>query len=172
MTTFIRSLVSAVFVLSFTTIVMAQTPPKLMLEAQVGLWEVTSTTNLGGIPSVDTSKLPPQQQAQIQAMMSAMAAKPTVIKSCMTAEKFVTEPPKLPGTTCQQTLQTNTTTLLENTMTCTGERPSKSVSRTEFTSPTAFAGTVTSSSTAQGREMSVTINMTGKWLGANCGDVK
>jgi hypothetical protein len=151
---------------------MAQTPPKLALDARVGLWEVTSTTNLGGIPGVDTSKISPQQQAQIAAMTSAMAAKPTVIKSCMTAEKFVTEPPKLAGTTCQQTIQTNTSNLLETTMTCTGERPSRSIARTEFQSPTAFAGTVTSTSTARDREMIVTVNMSGKWLGTDCGDVK
>jgi hypothetical protein len=108
------------------------------------------------------------------AAMKGAVGKPTVIQSCMTREKFVTERPPIerPGTTCQQTIQTNTAKLLENTMICTGERPSKAVSRTEATSPTAFTGTVTSTSTGRGREMSVTIKMTGKWLGADCGTVK
>ncbi len=174
MTRFVRPLGSALVAFSLTVIGVAQTPPRPLLNVRMGLWEVTSTTKMSGMPSVDTSKMPPQQQAQIAAMMSALAAKPTVTKSCMTKERFVTESPAVerPGTSCQHTIQTNTATLLENTMTCTGARPSKAVSRTEAQSQTAFTATVTSTSASQGREMSVTIDMTGKWLGADCGDVK
>ena len=153
---------------------MAQRPVRPLLDVRMGLWEVTSTTDMAGIPGVDTSKMSPQQKAQMEAVMKGVVAKPTVLKSCMTPEKFVTErtPVDQPGTTCTQSIQTNTAKVLENTMICTGERPSKSVSRTEAQSPTAFTGTVTSTSTSRGREMSVTINMTGKWLGADCGTVK
>ena len=162
------------FALSISAFLLAQTVARPMLDVRMGLWEVTSTTDMGGVPGVDTSKMTPQQQAQVAAMMKSVVAKPTVLKSCMTREKFVTDrtPVDQPGTTCQQTIQTNTAKVLENTMICTGERPSKSVVRTEAPSPTAFTGTVTSTSTARGREMSVTIKMTGKWLGADCGDVK
>ncbi len=174
MTKFARPLGSGLFALSLTAIVVAQAPPRPLLNLRMGLWEVTSTTKMSGMPGVDTSKMPPEQRAKIAAMMSALAAKPTVAKSCMTREKFVTDSSaaERPGTSCQQTIQTNTPSLLENTMTCTGERPSKAVSRTEAQSPTAFTATVTSTSTAKGREMGVTIDMTGKWLSADCGDVK
>jgi hypothetical protein len=146
-----------------------------MLDVRMGLWEVTSETNMGGVPGVDTSKMSPQQQAAMAAAMKGAMAKPTVLKSCMTREKFVTEGrpvPDQPGTTCSQTVQTNTAKVLENTMICTGDRPSRSVSRTEAQSPTAFTGTVISTSSGRGREMTVTIKMTGKWLGADCGTVK
>ena len=152
----------------------AQTPARPLLDVRMGLWEVTSTTELGGIPGVDTSKMSAQQQAQIAAAMAGAMGKPTVNKSCMTREKFVTAVPPMdqPGTTCQQSIQTNTAKVLENTMTCTGARPSKAVARTEAQSPTAFTGTVTSTSTSGSRQTSVTIKMAGKWLGADCGSVK
>ena len=162
------------FALSLGALLVAQTLARPLLDVRMGLWEVTSTTDMGGVPGVDTSKMSPEQQAQIAAVMKGAMGKPTVLKSCMTKEKFVTErtPVDQPGTTCSHTVQTNTAKVLENTMICTGERPSKAVSRTEALSPTEFAGTVTSTSTARGREMSVTIKMRGKWLGADCGDVK
>ncbi len=173
MTTDVRSLGSAMFALSFTAVLMAQTPARPLLSIRMGLWEVTSTTKMSGIPGVDTSKMSPQQQAQIAAAMAGAMPKPTVLKSCFTPEQFVTaQPPERPGTTCQQSMQTNTAKVLANTMICTGEYPSRSVSRTEAQSPTAFTGTVTSTTTTRGTEMSVTIDMTGKWLGADCGTVK
>lgn len=160
--------------LSLGALLVGQSLARPLLDVRMGLWEVTSTTEMGGVPGVDTSKMPPQQQAQIAAAMKGAMGKPSVLKSCMTREKFVTErtPVDQPGTTCSHTVQTNTAKVLENTMICTGERPSKSVSRTEALSPTAFTGTVTSTSASPGREMSVTIKMTGKWLGADCGTVK
>ncbi len=170
----VRTIGSALLALSTAALLVAQTPVRPLLNVRMGLWEVTSTTNIGGLPGVDTSKMSAQQQAQIAKAMAGAVGKPTVTKSCMTRDKFVTEraPLEQPGTTCQQTIQTNTAMVLENTMICTGERPSKAVSRTEALSPTEFAASVTSSSTAQGRELTVTLKMTGKWLGADCGTVK
>jgi hypothetical protein len=42
----------------------------------------------------------------------------------------------------------------------------------EALSPTSIKGTIKSSGAEQGATMTATINMTGKWLGADCGDVK
>ena len=162
------------FALSITVLLVSQTPARPLLDLRMGLWEVTSTMDIGGIPGVDMSKMSPQMKAQMEAAMKGTMPKPTVLQSCMTREKFVLErtPVEQPGTTCHHTVQTNTAKVMENTMICTGERPSKSVSRTDAQSPTAFTGNVASTSTAGGREMGVTIKMTGKWLGADCGAVK
>lgn len=148
--------------LSIGALLLAQTPVKPLLNVQMGLWEVTTTTEMGG------------GEARVPAAIRGTMGKPSVVKSCMSPEKFVANgaPVTTPGTTCHQNIQTNTAKVLENTMICTGARPSKSVSRTEALSPTAFTGTVTSTTTAGSREMTLTMKLTGKWLGAECGDVK
>jgi hypothetical protein len=174
MTRFVRSLGSALFVLSLTTLVLAQAPAKPLLDVRMGLWEVASTPKMDGMPSIDTSKMSAAQQAQIAAITATMVAKPIVTKTCMTPEKLmeVQPAPDQPGTTCQLTVQTNTSKVFASTMTCTGQSPSKTVVRTEAQSQTAFTGTMVSTSTRQGREISVIATMTGKWLSADCGDVK
>ena len=70
--------------LSLGAFLVAQTPIRPMLDLRMGLWEVTSTTDMGGVPGVDMSKMTPQRQAQIAATMKGALAKPTVVKSCMT----------------------------------------------------------------------------------------
>jgi hypothetical protein len=42
----------------------------------------------------------------------------------------------------------------------------------ESTGSGSYKGTVKSKSAERGREMEITIDMAGKWLGADCGDVK
>lgn len=173
MATYARSIGSAIFSLSLGALLVAQSPGRPLLDVRMGLWEVTSTTSMG-ISGIDTSKIPPQDQAQIAAVMGGAMRKPTMVKSCVTRDKFVTERPVAdrPGTKCHQTVQTNTAKVLENAIICTGELPSRSTARTEAQSQTAFTGTVTSFTVLRGRETSVTIKMTGKWLGADCGSVK
>ena len=68
-------------------------PRKTAVKEQdsLGLWEITQSAGVGGMPGVDTSKMTPEQLAQIQAMMSAAgsAARPT--KTCLTKEKLEKE---------------------------------------------------------------------------------
>ncbi|MEO7189426.1 MAG: DUF3617 family protein [Vicinamibacterales bacterium] len=172
MTRSFRSLGFSLLALSLTAVVLAQTPVKPALDLRMGLWEVTTVTTLGGASSaVDSSKMTPEQRA---AMAGALGSRTSVSKTCMTTEKLTTQlaPTQMPGTTCTQAVKTNTRTLLENTMTCTGQRASTSVSRTEAPSSTSFKGSVTSNTSTRGRDMAVTLSLTGKWLGADCGDVK
>ena len=173
--TLFRSLAAASLVLVLTAVVVAQASPKPALDLRMGLWEVTSVTTMSApTAAVDPSKMTPQQKAQMAAVAGAMGSRTNVVKSCMSADKFVVpnSANRLPGMTCEQTIQTNTKTVLENTMTCTGLRSSTSVSRTEAESPTAFKTVVTSKTTGGPQPTSVTINLTGKWLGTACGDVK
>src|SRR5437879_2009920 len=77
----------AVLIASFSTLVAAQAP---MLDVRMGLWEVTSTTDIGGqLPPIDTSKMTPEQKAQFDAVVNGiMGAHSTVTKTCMTKEKM------------------------------------------------------------------------------------
>jgi hypothetical protein len=55
--------------------------------------------------------------------------------------------------------------------TCT-QPPSSGEGEWTFTSDKAYAGKITSTSDAGGKPQQTTIEMTGKWLAADCGDVK
>jgi hypothetical protein len=81
-----RLLSASLLVLSMGAVVLAQKPA---LNLKLGLWELSSTGQVGGqLPAIDTIKMTPEQKAKFEAAMSAMAAHTTVIKSCFTQEKF------------------------------------------------------------------------------------
>jgi hypothetical protein len=160
--------------LSLSAIAVAQTPA---LDVKMGLWEITSTSDIGGqMPAIDTSKMTPAQKARMEAAMKGLTgAHSAVTKSCMTKEKFnrsnfMTDDDS--GTTCQQTISTNTRTSLDANVVCTGKQTRTSQMHIDASSPTSFTASVKSVDTKQGRTMTVDMTMTGKWLGADCGTVK
>jgi hypothetical protein len=169
-------LVSAVLLSVLTgAVVLAQRPA---LNVKMGLWELTSTTQMGGqIPAIDTSKMTPEQKAKFEAAMKSVVtgAHTNVIKSCITPEKFdkvnfmMTDKD---AETCKQTVSTNTPTSLEAAVTCTGERPRTGQVHIEAPSSTLFTGTVKFMMTENGRAMTIDGTMTARWLAAECGAVK
>ena len=147
------------------------------LNVQMGLWEISSTTDLGGqMPGVDTTKMTPEQKARVEAAMKGMMGPRTSVnKSCVTKEKFdqsnfMTQ--DQPGDTCHQAITTNTRTSLEGTVTCTGEHPMSGQIHIDAPSPTTFTGTVKATSTEGGRATTINMALSGKWLSADCGTVK
>src|SRR5205823_12920549 len=129
--------------LSLSAIVFAQAPA---LDVKMGLWEITSTSNVGGqMPTIDTSKMRPEQKARMEAAMKGMLSpQSNVTKSCMTRDKFnrsnfVTNDQS--GVTCKQTLSTNTRTSLDATVVCSGKQTSTGQIHLDAPSSTSFAGT-------------------------------
>jgi hypothetical protein len=81
--------------------------------------------------------------------------------------------PNESGMTCTRTLTTNTRTAYVADVNCTGEREMKGQVSIETTGGgTAFTGSMTMATTAQGRTMNVAMKMSGKYLSADCGTVK
>lgn len=155
-------------------IALAQAPA---LDVKMGLWEITSTMNIGGeMPMMDTSKMTPEQKAQMDAAMKSMVGAHTnVQKTCVTRETFDKSNFMMsdqPGMTCKQTVSTNTRSVLDAKVVCTGEHSMTVQMHVDALSPTAFKGSMSSSATEQGKTMKVDGTMTGKWLGADCGNVK
>ena len=158
--------------LAVTAVLAAQAPN---LDVRMGLWETTATTTMNNMMAgVDTSKMNDQQKAQIEAMMKNMQGKPMVTKSCMTKEKFEKQNfmQQRPNSDCKQTITTNTRTAMDSTVVCTTPEAMTAQAHIEAASPTSFKGTVHSKASARGREIEVTLDLSGKWLGADCGDVK
>jgi hypothetical protein len=158
--------------LSLSAVALAQAP---VLDVKMGLWEISSTMNLGGeMPGMDTSKMTPEQKAQMAAAMkSMMGAHTTTQKTCVTREKFDRSSFMMENqANCKQAVTTNTKSTLDAKVVCTGDRPVTMQMHVDALSSTAFKGTVKSANTEQGKTMTVDGTMTGKWLGADCGDVK
>jgi hypothetical protein len=170
-----RPLAALLLACPLMAVVLAQTPQAPVLDVRMGLWEMTNTIDFGGqMPGMDTSKMTPQQQAQMAAAMRGMMTPRTnTVKSCITREdfdrkNFISEQDK----NCKQTFTKNTKTLLEGTIACTGERAMSGTLHIEAPTPTAFSGNMKSTSTERGRTMTMNLTMAGKWLAAQCGDVK
>ena len=62
-------------------VLMAQAP---VLDIKLGLWENSVTMNMGGLPAgIDTSKMTPEQKAQMGAAAAAMSGQPITTKTCL-----------------------------------------------------------------------------------------
>ena len=156
---------------------LAQTP---LLEPRFGLWEMTTTISMGGgMPGVDTSKMTPEQKARMEAMMKGMGDRTNVSKSCLKAEdvknpNFMMQ--EQAGMTCTQTMNTNTPTVLDANVKCTGAREMTGQTHIELPTPTTMRSTMkmqtaapAGAGAAGGPPTQVNITMSGKWLAADCG---
>jgi hypothetical protein len=149
--------------------VAAQSPE---LNVKLGLWEMTMNFDMPGAPpGMDTSKMTPEQIAQVQAMMRGRAMAPSTVKTCMTKEKLADHKytSDRAGQTCKQTVTKSTATALDVTQVCTGTQATTSDMHIEALSPTSIK-IVNKMTSGRGGPMTATIN--GKWIGADCGDVK
>ena len=146
---------------------------KSPLNVKPGLWEMTVQIDMAAaMPAgVDMSKIPPEQRAKMEALIAAQKNKPHVVKSCVTQEEIdnyrVNEADN--DTSCKTTVTKSSPTLVEMSQTCTGLAAGTREARIEAPTPTTMK--MVSKSTG-GRGAGTTVNMNGKWLGADCGDAK
>jgi Spy/CpxP family protein refolding chaperone len=147
------------------------------LNVKLGLWEITSRSQSSGAPAIDTSKMTADQRARIEAAMKARGSAgqtPRTRKTCITKEKLASDgfQEQSPDSSCKKTMVTRTATVEEMKIECTGERASTSQVRFEAASPDTVNGTMKVTTTRNGAQMGIDIAISGKWLGADCGDVK
>lgn len=120
--------------------------------------------------------MPPEQRKQIEQMMASrgmsMGAQGTVVKVCVTKADVArkAEPQFREGCT-QQVLQ-RTTNSMKVRFECTQPQPMSGEGEMTFISDKAYTGKSTVTSQAGGKAQQMTMEMAGKWLAADCGDVK
>jgi len=169
-----RALLSSVALVSLSAVLLAQAPA---LDVKLGLWENTITTSMGGAPPIDTSKMTPEQAAKVTAAMKGMTGDRTITdKSCVTKEDLAKDQFMMPGErgmNCKRTITTNTKTSYVADVQCTGDREMTGQLTIETSAGgTAFTGSMKTVTSARGRTMNLTMKMSGKYLGPNCGDQK
>jgi hypothetical protein len=169
----IRPLGTTAMIAGLTAALVAQGAPKI--NVKMGLWEVTSTTNMtGNVPMPDTSQMTPEQAAAVKAAMGGMMGPhTTTIKECLTKEKF-DQGMLTDQKNCKTTIATNTATVLEVELTCDQGRGGKMTGVMHFEAPTpeTMAGTFKGASAMGTQTMNITGTYAGKWTSADCGAIK
>ena len=149
-----------------------------------GLWEVNS--KLGGSPEIDQAmakmqqqlaSMPPEQRKMMEDMMAkkgvgmvpaaggGMAARVCITKEM--AERH--QMPMQQRGSCVTNVSEKTSSSMKMNFTCTNP-PSTGEGQFTFSGDSAYAMKMKVNSTVQGKPHTTTIDGTGKWLGADCGN--
>lgn len=168
--------VAAVIASSFAASALAVAP-----NVKPGLWERTVTRQMEGTPVSpvkDLSKLPPDQRARIEEMLSTRGSTtPTtsVARYCVTPESAQNwdtfSRAEREDANCERTVRDETPRSLRMSIVCAGGKGTGTV---EFAAagPDRVTGTVIFVRQEERGERKVRIDMDSRWLGADCGDVK
>ena len=149
------------------------------LAVKPGLWEMTSDMQHSGAPPIPPEALakmsPEQRQKLEQAMQGAMAPQHRVDKHCVTAEDIKTGFDRMDQMSrgqCTQKVTTSSATLHGGTFACSGQGNSSGSYRLEAKSPDSVVANWNMTMTTGANTMTMKNDMQGKWLAADCGDVK
>jgi uncharacterized cupredoxin-like copper-binding protein len=148
------------------------------LNVKLGLWEMAMDSATAGAampPGVDLSKLTPEQQAMMaQAMRGrgvTMGPGGVTIKTCLTKEGLASGQIKAnrQGQDCKDKITKSTATTLDITETCTSNSQPPVVTTSQVHVEALSQTSVKITHTQEGQPATT---MTGKWLAADCGDIK
>jgi len=160
-----------------------------MAHPTAGLWEYTTSTKMSG-GDLDAKQAQLQQQMasmtpEQRAMMEkAMAGRGiqmnaggtgTTLRVCVSKEQAAKDPAPPKDGRCEHQVVERTGSSMKYRFTCQGENgrpPTTGEGTWTMTSATSWTGTSVIDTTVQGKPTHMNQTMTGKWLGADCGDVK
>ena len=144
-----------------------------------GLWEVVNVPQVKGdlpIPEEQLAKLSPEQRARLEAAFKASSGQTHTYKECMTADKvakgFDLDQMGEKGN-CHKTVNTRSPDEVQLHQECEADNR-KTVMDMHFTvaGGVKMTGTVNVVVTGGPRTMTMNSNLTGRWLGSDCGSVK
>lgn len=152
------------------------------LEMKTGEWEYTVTMQMAGMPAATQmpqippevlDKMTPEQRAQMQKAMGAMSGKPTVNRNCVKKEDLSNFNPTNMAKDCKMTVTNSSRSKFEATVVCDtpGNKATANITA-EVLNSESMKFSVVSKGTTNGQPGNMTINGTGKWLGATCTDEK
>lgn len=145
------------------------------LDVKPGLWEITSSHNISGIPPMPkewAGKVTPEQRAAMEAAFRKEAEKgpqTETERECITA-KDAEKPFDIGEKDCTQTVVRTTRTTQEVRLSCKGEMKGSGVMRVTTLTPETMTGTL-DLQLGDGKDaMKVKSDLKGRWLGPDCGD--
>jgi hypothetical protein len=149
---------------------------------KAGLWEhtVAMKSQSGEMEKAlaemqkQLAAMPPAERKQMEQMMGAQSVGPkaNTVKVCVTREDsermFM---PQQGGQCTQQAVQRSAGTVKVK-FSCSGNPPTSGESEMTLLGDTAYTGKTLVNTTAHGKPEQLTMDQSGKWLGADCGTVK
>jgi Protein of unknown function (DUF3617) len=158
-----------------------------------GLWEYTTAMKQQG-GGADAEKLAkvqermaqmsPGARAQLEQIMtkrdgkngaeafSLLSGKPTGSHVCVTPEQAARDYEPKVESRCKSEIVERSATSLRAKLVCTGEPPMSGETQYTMTGNKAFNGRILMNTQKDGKASQMEITQTGRWLAADCGDVK
>ena len=150
------------------------------LDVKTGLWELTSTGTTSGAPPIPEealARMTPEQRAKMESAMQEAIGRnnqPHVSKSCITQRQLEKAPDfaEQHDKSCKQTVVTRTAAVVETRVECSGPQKRSGTFRFQALSREAIRGEVSMVLSGGDKTMTSKFTLDGKWLGADCGNVK
>jgi len=149
-----------------------------------GLWEHTFKMGSQGGEmekaqaqmQAQLAAMPPDKRKQVEAMMKSrgmsMGANSTSMKFCLTKEQAAKPPEaRMPGD-CKQTDVKRSGSSMSYKFACTTPQQVSGEGQMSFVNDKAYTGKSTTIAQVDGQARQMSMEMSGQWLGADCGDVK
>ena len=147
------------------------------LNVKEGLWEMTVTHSMTGMPAIPPdalAKMPPEQRARMEAMMKG-GATTDVRKECITKEKLEKQSAFSDDRKeCTRTVLNSTSSKLEMKIHCKGEEQGSmdGTLLVEAIGSDNVKGKMQAVTNANGKTMNMNFTFSSRYLGPACGDVK
>jgi hypothetical protein len=168
-------------VLAFLTPLAGWAVDPVPMDVKLGLWETTVTNQMdiaSLVPPDVLSKMTPEQRAKMEAAMSGRGGgQMNTSKHCITKETLNEAFSNIgrgnsKATNCTQTVVSSTSSKMVIHMDCTSANmKTSSEIQVEAIDRENTKGSIVTNAAGGGRNGNVTINLTSKWLGPDCGEV-
>ena len=124
----------------------------------------------------EMAAMPPEQRKQMEQMMSgrgvSIGPKGTTVKVCISKEQAARPAePKL-ADNCTQQVDKRSGNTIKFKFECTKPEPSSGEGEMTFQSDKAYTGRSNMTAQVKGKPEKMSMEMSGKWLSADCGDIK
>ncbi len=146
-----------------------------------GLWEMTTTMQMSGLPPIPNfDQIPAEQRARIEAAMNNVTGPhTTTVKSCVTKEgidKAIAQANSNSRNKCETKIVSMTASKVVMHIECTPDAKNAAKTTGDVTierqDAEHYTGTGAMKSTGSGHSMDVKWTMAGKFVAADCGNVK
>ena len=149
-----------------------------------GLWEhAFSMKSAGGEMEKAMAEMkkqldamPPDQRQQMEQMMASrgvkMGAQGSSVKFCLTKEQAARPAEPRVNENCTQQVEQRSGNTVKFKFECTKPEPSSGEGEMTFQGDKAYSGKTNMTTQVKGKPQQMSMEMTGKWLAADCGDVK
>ena len=141
--------------------------PAFANHGKVGLWNVTSSTDVA---------LPPEVAAQMkQSGVRMPAAQPMTVQMCMSREEVESDaPPHIDAgaTGCVTKLVSQTASLMRANVVCSGQLKGNGNIEVSYQGAEHYNGSYSFKGSSYGRSTTMVTHFKGDWVKADCGSVK